>query len=209
MIIFALATGGFNTNVAFLERKGKLVNILASHCWQSENNEAEKLLPAIEKLLKKNKKDFAVIKEIYVLKGPGSFTGLRVGVTVANTLAYLNSAKLYAISTFEYWHEITNLPVLIFAGKGGVYLSENPKKEAELINLDELNKILKKKKIKKVTGSISEEQKKILITAKFQEILTLDFAEIMTQIVQQKKLKPVKIVKPLYIKPPGVTQSKK
>ena|SRR3990167_8043550 len=46
------------------------------------------LLPMIEKLLKNNNLGFKDLKGIEVETGPGSFTGLRVGVSVANSLAY-------------------------------------------------------------------------------------------------------------------------
>lgn len=46
------------------------------------------LLPVVEGTLKKNKLSLQDIKKILVNQGPGSFTGVRVGVTVANTLAW-------------------------------------------------------------------------------------------------------------------------
>lgn len=46
------------------------------------------LLPMIEKLLKNNDLDFKDLQGIEVETGPGSFTGIRVGVSVANSLAY-------------------------------------------------------------------------------------------------------------------------
>ena len=49
---------------------------------------SQALLPLIEKLLKKNKMEFKDLKEVEVEIGPGSFTGLRVGVSVANALGY-------------------------------------------------------------------------------------------------------------------------
>ena len=49
---------------------------------------AQKLLPFINEILKKEGKKIKEIKEIEVNTGPGSFTGLRVGVSVANTLGW-------------------------------------------------------------------------------------------------------------------------
>ena len=43
----------------------------------------------IEKILEKNNKSITNLKEIIVNKGPGSFTGLRVGISIANSLAYI------------------------------------------------------------------------------------------------------------------------
>lgn len=49
---------------------------------------SQMLLPFIEELLTKNKKTFKDLTEIEVNTGPGSFTGLRVGVSVANALGW-------------------------------------------------------------------------------------------------------------------------
>lgn len=46
------------------------------------------LLPAILEILKKNKKSIKDITEVKVNPGPGSFTGTRVGVAVANALGF-------------------------------------------------------------------------------------------------------------------------
>ncbi len=56
----------------------------------SEQNEygSQVLLPLIEKLLKTMNYELKTLTSIEVETGPGSFTGLRVGVSVANALAY-------------------------------------------------------------------------------------------------------------------------
>lgn len=46
------------------------------------------LLPLIEKILKSQKLTFQDLDEIKVNTGPGSFTGIRVGVSIANTLGF-------------------------------------------------------------------------------------------------------------------------
>lgn len=46
------------------------------------------LLPLIEQILKKNNLDYEDLTEVKVATGPGSFTGLRVGISVANALAF-------------------------------------------------------------------------------------------------------------------------
>lgn len=46
------------------------------------------LLPMIEKMLEKNKLEFKDLTAVEVETGPGSYTGLKVGVSVANALGY-------------------------------------------------------------------------------------------------------------------------
>ena len=54
----------------------------------SENQKPQDLVGLIEKTLKKEKVNFKEIKEIEVNLGPGSFTGLKIGVAVANALGF-------------------------------------------------------------------------------------------------------------------------
>lgn len=50
---------------------------------------SQTLLSLIDKILKKNKLKLIDLTEIKVNPGPGSFTGLRVGIAVANSLGWL------------------------------------------------------------------------------------------------------------------------
>lgn len=49
---------------------------------------SQRLLVFIDEIFKKKKKNLKDITQIEVNTGPGSFTGLRVGVSVANTLGW-------------------------------------------------------------------------------------------------------------------------
>ena len=55
--------------------------------WGSGHDLAEKLLQFIHDKLQENGKDWHDITEITFMSGPGSFTGLRIGAAVVNTLA--------------------------------------------------------------------------------------------------------------------------
>jgi tRNA A37 threonylcarbamoyladenosine modification protein TsaB len=54
-----------------------------------DHRKAQVVLPLTLKLLEEHKLELKDITEIQVNEGPGSFTGLRVGVAIANTLGYL------------------------------------------------------------------------------------------------------------------------
>ncbi|MEK7580930.1 MAG: tRNA (adenosine(37)-N6)-threonylcarbamoyltransferase complex dimerization subunit type 1 TsaB [Patescibacteria group bacterium] len=56
--------------------------------FEEQKTGSQVLLPMIDTLLKKNKITLAQIKEIEVNSGPGSFTGTRVGVSIANALGF-------------------------------------------------------------------------------------------------------------------------
>lgn len=59
------------------------------------NDLAEKLLGYIRDKLAENGADWQDITEIEFMAGPGSFTGLRIGAAVVNTLAHELGATLY------------------------------------------------------------------------------------------------------------------
>lgn len=56
--------------------------------WTAHRQLAETIHQKIETLLKEHNKQWSDISGVVCYKGPGSFTGLRIGLTVANTLAY-------------------------------------------------------------------------------------------------------------------------
>lgn len=55
--------------------------------WQADRTLAKNLLKYLDEQLKKSHKTWADVSGIGVFKGPGSFTSLRIGLTVLNTLA--------------------------------------------------------------------------------------------------------------------------
>ena len=59
------------------------------------NDLAEKLLKFINDKLAENNKTFQDLTEITFMSGPGSFTGLRIGATIVNTLASELNIPLY------------------------------------------------------------------------------------------------------------------
>ena len=62
--------------------------VLAEKKIGAPRQQAEKLLPSIDRLLKAKKIKLTQLKKIIVSNYGGSFTSLRIGVITANTLAY-------------------------------------------------------------------------------------------------------------------------
>jgi L-threonylcarbamoyladenylate synthase len=53
------------------------------------SNRAQIILPMIDRILKKHSLNLKDFSEIQINAGPGSFTGLRIGLTIANTLSFI------------------------------------------------------------------------------------------------------------------------
>lgn len=68
---------------------------------ESEKSHSIYLVPMIDEILKENNIECQDLSEILVVNGPGSFTGIRLGVTVAKTLAYTLNIPIKTISSIE------------------------------------------------------------------------------------------------------------
>lgn len=68
---------------------------------ENDRSRAESILPMIEEMLSEADISFSEIDGIAVGIGPGSFTGIRIGVTVAKTMAQFSNKKIYGISTLN------------------------------------------------------------------------------------------------------------
>jgi len=81
-----------------LHREGKLVGCLELH---QDNVHAQKLMPAIKSLMDRSGIETAELEAIAVSAGPGSYTGLRIGVSTAKGLAYAHDLPLIAVDTLS------------------------------------------------------------------------------------------------------------
>lgn len=62
---------------------------------------AQSFAPVMRQLVQGAGWSFDQIQRVAVAAGPGSFTGLRIGVTAAKTLAYLTGAELLGVNTLD------------------------------------------------------------------------------------------------------------
>ena len=75
--------------------------VIASARLPGEIRHAGELLPAVDGMLTRQAWPADSLTEVYVSVGPGSFTGLRVGVTVARTLAWSVGTRVVAVPTAD------------------------------------------------------------------------------------------------------------
>ncbi len=97
MLVLGLECTGKRSSIALL-RGDELVAISPL---QSDFGPAtQKLVTTVQSLCRENNVSWSDIELLAITQGPGSFTGLRVGITFAKTFAYATGCPLKAVSTF-------------------------------------------------------------------------------------------------------------
>ena len=141
MINLLIDTSTSNLTVSIIEEQ----NILYKYQETILSDMASKLLPIIDNGLKQLNLTLKDIDKIFVVNGPGSFTGIRVGVTVAKTIAWTLKKDIIPLSSLELMATThTNkkyLVPMIDARRGNVFTGIYDKnlnciKEDKLVNLE-------------------------------------------------------------------------
>jgi tRNA threonylcarbamoyladenosine biosynthesis protein TsaB len=76
-------------------------NVIGELITNVKKNHSIRLMPAIEQLMKDCEITPKMLHKIVVAKGPGSYTGVRIGITIAKTLAWSLNIPLIGISSLE------------------------------------------------------------------------------------------------------------
>jgi len=76
-------------------------NVLAEQIWRSKNYHTVELVPSIKEMLTKTQTRASSLTGIGVALGPGSFTGLRIGLSVAKGIALGQKLPVAGIPTLE------------------------------------------------------------------------------------------------------------
>jgi len=87
---------------------------LAEATWRCGQNHSVELLPRLTQLLQEAKAELQSISCVLVAKGPGSFNGLRVGLSTAKGLAFGLDIPIIGISSLELeacQHAENDLPI--------------------------------------------------------------------------------------------------
>ena len=97
MKILAIDTSGSAVSVAVAE-KGRLL----SHIWlRHGRTHSEALMPCIQHTLSGLSMGLCDFDAFAAISGPGSFTGLRIGIATIKAIAYANNARAAAIPTHD------------------------------------------------------------------------------------------------------------
>ncbi len=119
-VILAIDTTGTDLSVALI--KGEESFFVRKQIGKSGHSAT--LLPVIDELLKAHDTDIKDVNVVCAVVGPGSFTGIRIGVSAMTAIAFANNAKRVAITSFELIaYNREKLVAGVDAGHGNVYIA--------------------------------------------------------------------------------------
>lgn len=103
---------GMDTSHQFLViallKDGSVIDSLQLACFK---HQSEYLVPEVQKILERNSLEVKDIEDWIVTRGPGSYTGVRIAMTMAKVVGSLEKKNIYTLSTLQ-----------LYAGKRDCYV---------------------------------------------------------------------------------------
>ena len=216
-VILNIETSSKNCSVC-LSSKG---NLVTSFDLEDEAyRHSELLTSSIQNILNENNLDVSDLSAVSVGKGPGSFTGLRIGFSVAKGLCYPHNINLIGISSLKIIansviNENKNIISLIKDKGQHYYISKysNDLKEVvepkiKLIDRDYIFNILDDDSVIVVNTDESNEFISDLVNEEIQvfkrTISSVDMISLSHKSLEEKKFEDIAYIEPMYIKKPYV-----
>lgn len=155
--------------------------IIKEECISGQKNNSQFIMPAIKKVLDKKMPD-----SIIVVNGPGSFTGVRLGVTIAKTFAYLLNIPIRSITTLEEMAVSlnSNEKVVAYKENNGYYVGIFDKENILIGQYIYLNNL-----------DFEQFSQKYEVKTN----VTINYAKVVSYILEKETLNPHS-VNPLYVK---------
>ncbi|KAA0543397.1 tRNA (adenosine(37)-N6)-threonylcarbamoyltransferase complex dimerization subunit type 1 TsaB [Bacillus sp. BGMRC 2118] len=97
-MILAIDTSTNVMGVAIIDNQ----QVIGEYITNIKKNHSIRLMPAIEQVMKECNITPNMLHKIVVSKGPGSYTGVRIGVSIAKTLAWSLNIPLVGVSSLEH-----------------------------------------------------------------------------------------------------------
>lgn len=97
--MYTILLDSSNTMLAVgIAKNGKILDTVSYEAWQQQS---EYMVKELDGLLNKYEVKKEDIKDIMVAIGPGSYTGVRIAITIAKTLALALNIPIYPISSLQ------------------------------------------------------------------------------------------------------------
>lgn len=99
MLILGIDTSGKNASVAVFDTDSE--NFLAGNSICTQKTHSQIIMPMVKNILSQAEKKLTDIEVIAVANGPGSYTGLRIGVSAVKAMSFALDCKCAGVSTLK------------------------------------------------------------------------------------------------------------
>lgn len=115
--MFSILLDSSNTSLTVgLAKDDILLESISYEAWQTQS---EHMIPELDKLLNKYEVERNQISDVVVAIGPGSYTGVRIAITIAKTIAAVLPVKVYAISSLRCQKDGKNPSICVINARSG------------------------------------------------------------------------------------------
>lgn len=193
MITLLLDSSNKNLSVAIANG----TNIITATDYEAWQQQSELMIPEIDNLLKTNNLESKDISNIIVAIGPGSYTGVRIAVTIAKIMAFIVKAKLYTVSSLGVL-SYKDKPTICLANARSnrsyfaVYQGNNVLVEDTILTNDEVFNYINSHSAYKISGDLTYLGLVGIESNRFRNML-----EFLTE---ENEVKDLLAVKPVYLK---------
>lgn len=143
--------------VVGLAKDDKIIDEIIYEAWQKQS---EFMILEIEKILKRNEINPKEVGEIIVSKGPGSYTGVRIALTIAKIYGYALNIPVFAVSSLQMLEKRDEISICLMNARSqrsyfGVYKNDEVIVEDKVLTNEEVKKYILDHPNYKVMGEVS------------------------------------------------------
>ena len=140
-----------------LAKDGKVIDKIFYEAWQRQS---EMMTSELENILQRNNVKNEEIDAVVIGIGPGSYTGVRIAVTIGKTLSYALKTKIYRVSSLSLLRDESKPTICVFNARSGrsyvgVYDGDECLVKDCVMTNDELTKYISEHKSYIVNGELS------------------------------------------------------
>lgn len=134
-----------------------IIDQISYEAWQRQS---ELMIPELDKLLKRNNVTRQDINKVIVSIGPGSYTGVRIALSIAKVMVLALNVPLYAISSLHAMKDNDNPSICIINARSarsyvGVYKGSEVVVQDQIMTNEQLLNYIEEHKDYKLIGDIS------------------------------------------------------
>ena len=168
---------------------------------EHQKNDSEFILESLNLFLKDFGKSIFDIKKIVCVKGPGSFTAVRIGVIIANTIQSQTNCELFEVDTLQYLNYFCSEDKKLILSAGGKEFYTYENQNINLVNFNDIQN-------ENFEGEISKKQlEKLNIKFNFVGI-NYSLKDYLVDFTKEKFiLKKVDSIEPNYVKEANIDLS--